>query len=1303
MNNETISFTLNGTSEGTATTNSSGVATRNNVSLDSISVGTHNGYIGASFAGDSNYEGSNATPATLTVTNAATSLNVSSVTGTYGGTVSLTATLTSNSHGVSGETISFTLNGTDMGTATTDHSGVATLNNVSLAGIGVGTYNGVIEASFAGDSTYASSDNTANLTVNKADTSLVVASASGVYGGTVNLTATLSPAVQGETISFTLHGTAEGTATTDASGVATLDGVSLGTIAAGEHDGYVGASFAGDSNYKNSSGTATLAVYEISPTSGPAAGGTLVTITGADFGSSRSDFEVGSVTFGSTLATSLTWVSDSTITCKSPAGTGTVTVTVTYNNVGEDDMFSNNTFDAGTFTYNQPVAANIVATSGTPQSATVGTAFSDLLVATVTDSGGNPVSGVTVTFTAPGSGASGTFATTDTAVTGANGEATSDIFTANDTAGAYSVSASVVGVETPASFSLTNLAGTAFSIVATSGTPQSATVGTAFSDSLVATVTDSYNNPVSGVTVTFTAPGSGASGTFATTDTAVTGANGEATSDIFTANDTAGAYSVSASVVGVETPASFSLTNLAGTAFSIVATSGTPQSATVGTAFGAALVATVTDSYNNPVSGVTVTFTAPGSGASGTFANATVTDQETTDSNGVATSTTFTANNTAGAYSVTASVVGVETPASFSLTNLADIPVYIVATSGTPQSATVGTAFGDPLVATVTDSDNNPVSGVTVTFTAPGSGASGTFANATVTDQETTDSNGVATSSTFTANDTAGTYSVTASMLGGVILADVTNGAEGVEKASFSLTNLAATAANIVATSGTPQSTTVGTAFSAPLVATVTDSYNNPISGVTVTFTAPGSGTSGTFATTDTAVTGTNGEATSDIFTANSTAGAYSVTASVVGVETPASFSLTNLAATAANIVATSGTPQSATEGTAFSAPLVATVTDSSNNPVSGVTVTFTAPGSGASGTFANATVTDQETTDSNGVATSTTFTANNTAGAYSVTAGTPGVDTPASFSLTNSLSSVTGGTQIQLTVQTISATNPTTVSASLNGSIAESFGVPVNAYGFYWGTGSMPTTQVQVGTDNHTGAFTYNLSGLTAGTSYCFEAYAHNQAGLTTGQVLTFTTTVPAPPPVKGVVFTDVPPSFWAYADIENLSSLGIMSGYSDGTFRPNDLITRAEFCTAMDKLLNLTTFTPQTPTFTDVNSSDWFYNAVEAAVYAGIAKGYNDGTFRPEASISRQEIACVLVQALGKSQLANANSQAATSFADDNSIAWWSRGFVYVAMQQGIIGGYSDDSFDPGHGATRAEVAVMISNFLKVYSPNK
>ncbi len=184
---------------------------------------------------------------------------------------------------------------------------------------------------------------------------------------------------------------------------------------------------------------------------------------------------------------------------------------------------------------------------------------------------------------------------------------------------------------------------------------------------------------------------------------------------------------------------------------------------------------------------------------------------------------------------------------------------------------------------------------------------------------------------------------------------------------------------------------------------------------------------------------------------------------------------------------------------------------------------------------------------------------------------------------------------------------------------------------------------------------------------------------------------------------FTDVPGSFWAYGDIEKLSGLGYISGYPDGTFRPNNLITRAEFVTVMDKVLNLTTYTPQTPSFTDINPGDWFDQAVETAVYRGIAKGYGDGTFRPNAPISRQEVCAVLENALGKNAQALADANAKTGFADDASISSWARGFVVLAVQDELIKGYSDGGFEPLNNTTRAETSAMVSNFLKVYTPPK
>jgi endoglucanase Acf2 len=117
----------------------------------------------------------------------------------------------------------------------------------------------------------------------------------------------------------------------------------------------------------------------------------------------------------------------------------------------------------------------------------------------------------------------------------------------------------------------------------------------------------------------------------------------------------------------------------------ITVSAGSPQSTLVRTAYTSTLQAQVLDGHNNPVSGVAVTFAAPGSGASGTFANHATTEIDMTNADGVATSSTFTANTTGGTYTVTATSTGIGAPADFSLTNVAPVVVGQFGNQGVRQ------------------------------------------------------------------------------------------------------------------------------------------------------------------------------------------------------------------------------------------------------------------------------------------------------------------------------------------------------------------------------------------------------------------------------------------------------------------------------------------------------------------------------------------------------------------------------------------------------------------------------------------
>ncbi len=207
--------------------------------------------------------------------------------------------------------------------------------------------------------------------------------------------------------------------------------------------------------------------------------------------------------------------------------------------------------------------------------------------------------------------------------------------------------------------------------------------------------------------------------------------------------------------------------------------------------------------------------------------------------------------------------------------------------------------------------------------------------------------------------------------------------------------------ATIAAQSGVPQTAAVGTAFASPLSVILRDAAGQPSPGLIVVFRAPASGASGTFAgglTTVIAMTNAQGIATSPVFTANATAGAYNITASTNKL-TAIGLPLYNLPI-GSTVAVSSGAGQSTRAGTAFAATLQAIVRNASAQPLAGVPVTFTAPGSGASATFAG---TATVLTNAQGIAISPALTANAVIGSYNVNAGLTGLPAvSANFGLTN-------------------------------------------------------------------------------------------------------------------------------------------------------------------------------------------------------------------------------------------------------------------------------------------------------------
>ena len=648
------------------------------------------------------------------------------------------------------------------------------------------------------------------------------------------------------------------------------------------------------------------------------------------------------------------------VTATANGSAGTYTVTAAAAGAGSAGfILTNAAGDAAAITFVQQ-----------PQNSTAGTVLAPV-TAKLTDGQGNPIGGVRLAMSVPGF--PGILGGTTSVATDASGVAVYNDLTIT-AAGSYKLQAIVAGLSALSdSFSITaNTSGQ--TITAVDGGNQSTHVNTAYGGPLRAKVEDSFHNPVTGATVTFAAPATGASVAFGGAATVTTDSQGIATSPALTANAVAGPVTVTAASAGATTPASFSLTNLPGSA-SKLAFHQQPNNAVAGQAITPPVTVQLQDSVGNPVNQSGVVVTLQSSAITQQSLSLGGTTSQPTDTTGLATFTGI-SQSQAGTYTLLAQAPGVTSVTSSRFTVAAGQAAIIHATGGTPQSTVIGTAFTVPLQALVTDSASNPVSGVTVTFTVPGAGATASLSAPSAT----TDSTGHA-SVNATANSVAGSYTATA-------------GAPGVSPAaSFALTNVAAGVAHLTFVQQ-PQGTTAGATINTVTVK-LTDSGGNPVSRIVVSMNATLG--SGTLEGTLTATTDASGTATfADLVIRKS--GVYKLQAAT-GLISGQSQVFPITAAAAANITVLGGDGQSAAVGVAYGTPLRATVTDSFGNPIKGVQVTFAAPASGASVTFAGSTTV---TTAEQGIATAPAATANQTAGLFQVTATTAGAEQPATFNLTN-------------------------------------------------------------------------------------------------------------------------------------------------------------------------------------------------------------------------------------------------------------------------------------------------------------
>ncbi|MDD4754311.1 MAG: S-layer homology domain-containing protein, partial [Desulfitobacteriaceae bacterium] len=171
------------------------------------------------------------------------------------------------------------------------------------------------------------------------------------------------------------------------------------------------------------------------------------------------------------------------------------------------------------------------------------------------------------------------------------------------------------------------------------------------------------------------------------------------------------------------------------------------------------------------------------------------------------------------------------------------------------------------------------------------------------------------------------------------------------------------------------------------------------------------------------------------------------------------------------------------------------------------------------------------------------------------------------------------------------------------------------------------------------------------------------------------------------GQIITDIA-GHWAEDNIKELVALGAVNGYPDGTFRPNDIITRAEFAVILVKALKLE---PQNGKVFADTAGHWAEEAVATAEYYGIVSGYNANTFGVKDPITREQMAAMMVRAVKLTPVTEE-----LTFIDNDKISDWASEAVAAAVNNGIINGYPDKTLRPQGNATRAEAVTVINNAL-------
>lgn len=189
-------------------------------------------------------------------------------------------------------------------------------------------------------------------------------------------------------------------------------------------------------------------------------------------------------------------------------------------------------------------------------------------------------------------------------------------------------------------------------------------------------------------------------------------------------------------------------------------------------------------------------------------------------------------------------------------------------------------------------------------------------------------------------------------------------------------------------------------------------------------------------------------------------------------------------------------------------------------------------------------------------------------------------------------------------------------------------------------------------------------------------------------------------------VSFTDLPNTHWAYKYIADMVNKKVIGGYPDNKFRPNNTISRAEFATIIIKAADLQAKKVNYSSFSDVKVTDWYSPFIETAkdYLTGYRMANGQYNFKPNAPAVREDITIAIVKLKGYdvARLSN-RSIIEAMFKDYEGISESAKDYVSIAVENGLVSGYQDDTFRPQNSITRAEAAALLWRAFMYGDDNK